>query len=452
MAHDVFISYASSDKAVADAVCSQLESLHRIRCWIAPRDVTPGASWAESIIDALDGSKIMVLIFSSNANASMQIEREVERAVHKGINIIPLRIENTLPTKTLEYFISAPHWLDALSVPLEHHIEKLAVSVNALLARQTPVRPAEGTIAPAPAVAPITAAAPARPSGPVPAAPVPPATSGPAAASRPATTPRPTTAPPPSAAQMPVRAPVVAPAMSATPAATTEPARRPWWLLPAAGLLLVGVGLFAMSRLATSPAGDSAANTATSAPVAPTTSAVPPSAAATTPAPDPSGTPGASAAPAVPPATATAPPATASAAATSDRSAAPSPARATKSPNVAIELDSNLPKGSVRVVVDGGHAWTTTLDGSAKTGALSLAKGAHQVIVTLLNPAGEAKETKTTRLDADPEIGHTLKIRLSRFRRNLEIEASVNKPAARTTPPAASTKDGAPAKPPATKP
>ena len=131
VAHDVFISYATSDKAVADAVCSQLESIHRIRCWIAPRDVTPGASWAESIIDALDGSKIMVLIFSSNANASMQIEREVERAVHKGINIIPLRIENTVPTKTLEYFISAPHWLDALSVPLEDHINKLAASVKA---------------------------------------------------------------------------------------------------------------------------------------------------------------------------------------------------------------------------------------------------------------------------------------------------------------------------------
>ena len=136
MAHDVFISYASSDKAVADAVCSQLESLHRIRCWIAPRDVTPGASWAESIIDALDGSKVMVLIFSSKANASMQIEREVERAVHKGINIIPLRIENTVPTKTLEYFISSPHWLDAISVPLERHINKLAASVKALLSKQ----------------------------------------------------------------------------------------------------------------------------------------------------------------------------------------------------------------------------------------------------------------------------------------------------------------------------
>ena len=141
MAHDVFVSYATSDKAIADAVCSQLESIHRIRCWIAPRDVTPGANWAECIIDALDQSKIMVLIFSSNANASMQIEREVERAVHKGINIIPLRIENTTPTKTLEYFISAPHWLDAMSVPLELHIDKLATAVKSLLAKSSAATP-----------------------------------------------------------------------------------------------------------------------------------------------------------------------------------------------------------------------------------------------------------------------------------------------------------------------
>ncbi|MGE0407153.1 MAG: TIR domain-containing protein, partial [Candidatus Korobacteraceae bacterium] len=94
-----------------------------------------GENWAASIIDALDQSKIMVLIFSSNANASMQIEREVERAVHKGVHIIPLRIENTTPTKTLEYFISAPHWLDALSTPLENHISNLASAVKALLSR-----------------------------------------------------------------------------------------------------------------------------------------------------------------------------------------------------------------------------------------------------------------------------------------------------------------------------
>jgi len=118
---------------------------------------------------------------------------------------------------------------------------------------------------------------------------------------------------------------------------------------------------------------------------------------------------------------------------------------------VAIELDSNLPKGSIRLVVDGGQRWTRPLDGTTKAESLSLAQGPHQLTVTLLDPAGEAKETRTMRLDADPAAVHSLKIRLSRFRRNLEIEANVSKPDPRATP----TKDsatGTTAKPPATKP
>ena len=73
MAHDVFISYSSKDKHVADAACASLESAN-IRCWIAPRDILAGADWAESIIEAINGSRLMVLIFSSNANASRQIK------------------------------------------------------------------------------------------------------------------------------------------------------------------------------------------------------------------------------------------------------------------------------------------------------------------------------------------------------------------------------------------
>ena len=42
MAHDAFISYSSKDKTIADAVCARLEA-RGIRCWIAPRDVRPGA-------------------------------------------------------------------------------------------------------------------------------------------------------------------------------------------------------------------------------------------------------------------------------------------------------------------------------------------------------------------------------------------------------------------------
>lgn len=125
MAHDVFISYSSHDKPTADAACAVLEQ-KGIRCWIAPRDIVPGADWGESIIDAISDARALVLVFSSHANASPQIKREVERAVNKGIPIIPLRIEDVAPTKSLEYFISTPHWLDAYNPPLERHLTYLA--------------------------------------------------------------------------------------------------------------------------------------------------------------------------------------------------------------------------------------------------------------------------------------------------------------------------------------
>jgi hypothetical protein len=59
MAHDVFLSYSSKDKPVADATCAVLEG-RGIRCWMAPRDITPGADWGESIIDAIQGARAMV--------------------------------------------------------------------------------------------------------------------------------------------------------------------------------------------------------------------------------------------------------------------------------------------------------------------------------------------------------------------------------------------------------
>ena len=141
MAHDVFISYSSKDKPTADATCASLEA-KGIRCWIAPRDITPGADWGEAIIDGINGARVFVLVFSSNANASQQIKREVERAVNHGLPIIPLRIEDVQPGKSLEYFLSMPHWLNALTPPLEQHLKYLAEVVRQILdGKPPPVQP-----------------------------------------------------------------------------------------------------------------------------------------------------------------------------------------------------------------------------------------------------------------------------------------------------------------------
>ena len=105
MAHDVFISYSSKDKPVADAACATLED-HGIRCWIAPRDIPPGADWSASIVEAITACKVMVLVFTENSNASAQVKREVERAVAKGKALVPLRLEDVPLSPSLEYFIN----------------------------------------------------------------------------------------------------------------------------------------------------------------------------------------------------------------------------------------------------------------------------------------------------------------------------------------------------------
>jgi TolB-like protein len=132
MAHDVFISYSSIDKTAADTVCSILEQ-NGVSCWMAPRDITPGFDFAEAIIDGINSSKLFILVYSSNSNNSKQVIREVDRAVHTGLPVINLRLEDVPLSKQLEYYLGSVHWLDAMTPPLEGHIDKLSGVVKILL-------------------------------------------------------------------------------------------------------------------------------------------------------------------------------------------------------------------------------------------------------------------------------------------------------------------------------
>lgn len=146
MESKVFISYSSKDKPVGDAACAVLERCG-YPCWIAPRDILPGREWGEAIIEGIESSSVFVLVFSSNANNSPQIRREIERAVHHGLVVVPFRIEDVAPVGSMEYFMSAPHWLDALTPPLERHLEALAGVVGKLLDEDVDAK--DGALAPA---------------------------------------------------------------------------------------------------------------------------------------------------------------------------------------------------------------------------------------------------------------------------------------------------------------
>jgi TIR domain len=130
MANEVFVSYSQPDHACAFELVAQLEA-GGVGCWIVPRDIAPAADWAASIIEAISHARIMVLVFSANSNASPHVRREVERAVHRQVRILPFRIEDVVPSQSLEYFLSAAHWLDAFPPPRTPHYQRLCEYLRA---------------------------------------------------------------------------------------------------------------------------------------------------------------------------------------------------------------------------------------------------------------------------------------------------------------------------------
>ncbi|MGA8048358.1 MAG: hypothetical protein WCA30_19055, partial [Dermatophilaceae bacterium] len=73
-----------------------------------------------------------------------------------GIPILPFRVEDVLPAPSVEYFISDAHWLDAMTPPLEQHLEHLAGTVRLLLDRQVASGPSETAAAGGDSERPVT--------------------------------------------------------------------------------------------------------------------------------------------------------------------------------------------------------------------------------------------------------------------------------------------------------
>jgi TolB-like protein/lipoprotein NlpI len=125
----LFISYASHDEEVAQKVCSALEAAG-FPCWMAPRDVRPGAQYADAIVGAINEAKAVVLVLSASAVASSHVGREVERAASKHKPIIAFRTDTAALNRALEYFLGESQWIDVPKLGMPAALGKLAEAVG----------------------------------------------------------------------------------------------------------------------------------------------------------------------------------------------------------------------------------------------------------------------------------------------------------------------------------
>ncbi len=93
---------------------------------MAPRDVKPGAQYADAIVAAINEAKAVVLLLSQDAVASSHVGREVERAASKHKSIIAFRIDAATLSRALEYFLSESQWIDVPAIGMPAALAKLA--------------------------------------------------------------------------------------------------------------------------------------------------------------------------------------------------------------------------------------------------------------------------------------------------------------------------------------
>lgn len=110
--YDFFISHSTTDANEANKLVEKLES-KGFKCFIAPRNIDSGSFFAEEIIDAIDNSKLIILLYSEHSKRSNYVFNEITAATSRNKKIIQVRLENIPLTKGLEFLIGSVQWLDS---------------------------------------------------------------------------------------------------------------------------------------------------------------------------------------------------------------------------------------------------------------------------------------------------------------------------------------------------
>jgi len=136
---DIFISYHTSSSADhVRKICAALEGAG-ITCWYAPRDV--GANYAQSIVEAIRGCRVFLLLLNEQSNMSAHVLNEVNCAFDRfrnkeDITLLPFRISECTLSDDVYYYLGRIHIMDGTMPPEMVRIQELVDRIRMLLGRE----------------------------------------------------------------------------------------------------------------------------------------------------------------------------------------------------------------------------------------------------------------------------------------------------------------------------
>jgi hypothetical protein len=152
MSASLFISHATGDAKAAQALCQALEA-KGFSCWIASRDIAPGENFQVAIVRAIRSAKMMLLVFTSAANSSEEVAKELALASQNRLTVVPLRVENVAPSETFAYEFATRQWID-FHTDWGKAVEQLSRFIGGVLSAEPKAESAEPPVLAPPMPAP----------------------------------------------------------------------------------------------------------------------------------------------------------------------------------------------------------------------------------------------------------------------------------------------------------
>ena len=141
-AHDVFISYHTASSAqTVHQICTALEGAG-ISCWYAPRNVE--GDYAGSIVRAINGCKVFLIILNKNSNMSEHVRNEINCAFdrfqrHEDIVLLPFRMDDSALSDEVFYYLGRIHMMDGTLPPQLQRVQELIDRISCILGKKAEV-------------------------------------------------------------------------------------------------------------------------------------------------------------------------------------------------------------------------------------------------------------------------------------------------------------------------
>jgi adenylate cyclase len=134
---DVFLSYSRDDKARVLDLAGKLRAAG-VNMWIDQGGIDGAALWGESIVRALEGAKVLLLMVTPSAVGSHNVAKEVMLTSERKGHILPVHLEPTTIPLGLKYPLAGIQHIEFYHGDPDENLQAILRSLEGLGVKITP--------------------------------------------------------------------------------------------------------------------------------------------------------------------------------------------------------------------------------------------------------------------------------------------------------------------------